>query len=146
MSGETELHPSAWTPDLLYLHLKTRLEDRDRLVQAKFDAISLSMSTALAAAREADDKASTANERRFDSVNEFRGQLNDVMSMMMPRAEADARFVALSEKLDAMQRTVDRSTSGYDATRSTTHQNWGYFIGAAGVMFSIVTIIVMVLG
>ena len=145
MSGETESYPSEWTPDLLYLHLlaiidkldqstQHKLDATNRLFSERHDAQQRAMDAALAASKEAVDKANTANERRFDSVNEFRGQLNDVMSMMLPRAEADSRFKAVDEKLDAIQRTLDRSTSGYDATRSTTQQNWAMLVGAAGVV------------
>jgi hypothetical protein len=35
MSGETEQQPSGWTPDLLFLHLKTREDANDRLIQTQ---------------------------------------------------------------------------------------------------------------
>lgn len=82
------------------------------------------------AALNAADKAITKQERetelrinkqesdirdRFAAVNEFRGQLSDLISTFMPRAEADARIRAVIEKLDG---AVDRETIAVKALES----------------------------
>lgn len=82
------------------------------------------------AALNAADKAITKQEReteqriskqegdirdRFATVNEFRGQLSDLISTFMPRAEADARIRAVVEKLDG---AIERETTATKALES----------------------------
>lgn len=170
MSGETDLEPSGWTPDLLFLHLKTSMENHDRLFQAQmlaltkmlderyetqakaidvafvsqqtamtvaFSAAEKAVNAAILAAKEAVEKANTANEKRFEAVNEFRGQLNDVMTTLISRGEADARFTAIDEKVSSIQRTLDKG-GGKEA--------WGYLVGAVGLVAVIVTMAIQLIG
>jgi len=58
---------------------------------------------ALAASEKAIDKAERAAEKRFESVNEFRAALSDQTATLMPRAEAEARMAALTEKVDDLR-------------------------------------------
>jgi tetrahydromethanopterin S-methyltransferase subunit G len=46
-------------------------------------------------------KAEASNERRFEAVNEFRGQLFDQQQTLVRKAEVDIRFDAINAKLDA---------------------------------------------
>lgn len=139
MSGETE--PSGWTPDLLFLHISKVIADQDRLIQTQFGLSDKAIQAALSAAEKAVEKANTANEKRFENVNEFRGQLNDIMTTLISRVEAEARFTAMGEKVDAMQRILDKSTSGSAASKSTTQANWGYLVGLVSLIAMAVTII-----
>jgi len=169
MSGETESQPSSWTPDLLFLHLKTVLDGHDRLVQTQFvsssrmlderyatqtkaldaaflaqqaamntafSAAEKAVNAALLAAKEAVEKANTANEKRFESVNEFRGQLNDIVTTLISRGEADARFTAIDEKVSAIQRLLDKG-SGKEA--------WGYLVGAVGFVTAGMSVILLLI-
>jgi hypothetical protein len=68
-------------------------------VATSFDASEKAMAAALLAAKEAVEKANLANEKRFDSVNEFRAQLNDMIGTLLPRAEAEVRFTGLDSKV-----------------------------------------------
>lgn len=56
--------------------------------------------TALLSAEKAVTKAELAADKRFEAVNEFRAQLADQAATLMARTEADARLLALSEKLE----------------------------------------------
>jgi hypothetical protein len=51
-------------------------------------------------------KAEAASERRFESVNEFRATLADQATQLMPRAEAEARILALADKLSELTTTT----------------------------------------
>jgi hypothetical protein len=148
MSGETEQQPSGWTPDLLFLHLKTvidaqgdnyleqleamsrmldeRYSTQTKALDAAFAAQQVAMATAqstaekavnaaLQAAKEAVDKANTASEKRFEAVNEFRGQLSDVMSTMIPRTEAEQRFTALDKAIGEIKSVADKGFSTVEA-------------------------------
>jgi len=55
---------------------------------------------ALNAADKAILKQEEATEKRFDSVNEFRGQLSDQAQTFMPRKESEVKMDALTEKID----------------------------------------------
>jgi hypothetical protein len=159
VAGATAHDQSAWTPDLVLTHVlallgssdrrhEQRFTDQDKAVQAALVAQEKAVSAALDAAQRAVLKAEVAAERRFESVNEFRGQLADQAATLLPRTEADARFAALTEKfdglymalgekIDANTRYIDRAggkTTGLDAA-------WGYVIGAAGLVGAVVAIV-----
>ena len=116
MSGE-------WNVDTLHQHLAVQLSDlramlreryetQTKAVDAAFaaqqtamktalDAASAAVAVALGAAEKAVGKAENAAEKRFESINEFRGQLSDQASSFIARTEAEARLQALAEKIDA---------------------------------------------
>jgi exonuclease VII large subunit len=115
---------SDWTTETLRQHVLgliaahemrsyERLKDMDLRYQQRFDAQQQALDAALQAvkeatkadldaAKEAVNKAEKANERRFDAVNEFRAQLADQAASFLTRREAEARFDALMEKLEAL--------------------------------------------
>ena len=84
--------------------------------------------------------------------NEFRGQLDDQAKMLMPRAEADSRFVSVEEKILAAQKSFDdqirglRSSRDEGSGRESAHQsdraqsNW--IIGIViGIIVSVISVI-----
>jgi hypothetical protein len=101
-------------------------------------ALRRELELALDAAKEAVTKAETANEKRFDSVNEFRASLSDLTSTLMPRSEAEIRFSTLSDAVSENTRYIDRSggkATGVDAARDRfigTATVIAVFIGAVG--------------
>lgn len=70
---------------------------------------------ALAAQQLAIGKAETANEKRLDSINEFRGQLNDVITTLMPRTEAVARADGNAARIAELTTTVAAMLSRSEA-------------------------------
>jgi 23S rRNA pseudoU1915 N3-methylase RlmH len=65
---------------------------------AALAAAERAVATALLSAEKAVDKAEAAANKRFEGVNEFRGQLSDQANTFMPRSEAEQRINALAEK------------------------------------------------
>jgi len=61
-------------------------------------AAERAVATALLSAEKAVTKAESATEKRFEAVNEFRGQLTDQAATFMRRDEADTRIRALDDK------------------------------------------------
>jgi hypothetical protein len=100
-------------------------------VQAALTAQEKNTQAALVAAKEAVLKAETAAERRFEAVNEFRGQLADQAATFMPRAEAEQRLRSLAEKLDDLK----------GSSRAGASSLYGYLVAAAGVIFAVVSIV-----
>jgi hypothetical protein len=91
--------------------LDERYATQTRAVDAAFLAQSTAMATALTAAErlvqtaasateKAIGKAELAGDKRFESVNEFRGQLRDQAATFLPRTEYVAGHLALSEKIE----------------------------------------------
>jgi hypothetical protein len=134
MSGETAESISAWTIDSLKeatanqitalgLQFQQQIDDLRSLLDERyetqtaanrvaFDAAEKAVQTALLSAEKAVVKAEVAADKRFDAVNEFRGQLNDQAQTFMPRAEADTRLMSLTEKIDTgLARNVERIRS-----------------------------------
>jgi hypothetical protein len=123
------------------------LADRDKRYEQRWSAQEHAISAALASqekavtaamvsAKEAVLKAEIANEKRFDTVNEFRGTLSDQASKLMPRIEVDARLNAMSEKMSDMSARMDRS----DGRGSGMSMLWGIMVAGFGVIGVLVTI------
>lgn len=138
----------------LLSHIKAILAEMDRRYQERFEAQTKALDaaflaqqtamqaallaaekavqTALSAAEKAVAKAETAAEKRFDAVNEFRGAYQDIISLQMPRAEAEQRLNQLSDKIDELKRDnslrVGHSTGVSDG--------WKILIGVVGILAS----------
>jgi len=89
VSGETEQEVSGWTVDTYRVHNDRFLEERDRRIEQRFTSQALAVDAALAAAKEAVDKAEKAQERRLDLLNEFRAQSSDEQARFATREFVD---------------------------------------------------------
>ena len=98
------------------------------------------MQASLTAADRAVSKAETAAEKRFDSVNEFRGLVGDQQRTLMPRAEAEVILAGHNKRLDAMEQAI--------ATRigegAGIHAGWGYAVGIIGVVLALIAMLVKI--
>lgn len=83
-----------------------RFEAQEKAVNAALIAAKEAVNAALAAAQTAVNKAEIANEKRLDNQNEFRGQLKDQAANLMPRSEADARFVGLEKDVKRLSDSI----------------------------------------
>ena len=137
MTGETRSDESGWTVDTLHEHLDVRMADKDVRDQQRFDAQSQAIAAALQAAKEAVAKAETATEKRFESVNEFRAQLADLVARLLPRNEYDTAHQALIEKISDLASRIDRTEGKATGGRDL----WGYLVGAVGIVVAIVALI-----
>lgn len=98
--------------------LRAFLEERDRRYMEKFLASETAVQAALTAAKEAVSAALVSNEKATAKAeaaqqdynvrsNEFRGQLDDQAKMLMPRAEAQALIVNLTERMEGNKSLAD---------------------------------------
>lgn len=85
-----------------------------------FDAALIAVRDSLTAALHASDKAILKQEgaiqARFESVNEFRGQLADQARMFLPKSEGDLRFSSVERRLEDVanwRRTIDLKFAEY---------------------------------
>jgi hypothetical protein len=99
--------------------IKALVDERDVRYSQRFAAQQEALTAALSAAKEAVaaallaadravTKAELASEKRFESVNEFRGALSDQTSKLIPRTEADQRFSAMEDKINLNTERLER--------------------------------------
>src|ERR1700686_742943 len=83
-------------------YVDRRFDDQDKAVQTALTSAEKAVQAALAAAKEAVTKAEIANDKRFESVNEFRGQLADQTATLMPRTEFNVQHKTLEDKISTL--------------------------------------------
>lgn len=114
-----------------------RFDDQSVAVAAALAAQKEAVAAALTAADRAVSKAELAAERRFEGVNEFRGQLSDQAATFMSRAEALLQMQANADKIDALATRMDR-TEG----RSTgLNAGWVIFTTAVAALGVVVALL-----
>lgn len=126
------------TANITVEQLYTLINERDRQYQQRFEAQEKAVNAALiaakefgaaalSAAKEAVNKADAADEKRFDSVNEFRAQQKDLISTFMSRSEMEARFKSTEASIDRLDQIASTWQGRVEGI------NWVYvFIGAVG--------------
>lgn len=88
MTDKEPCSPQGWTLDTLKEYLTSRI-----------DGLKENVGTAMTAADKAIAKAETASDKRFESVNEFRKSLDDMVNTLLPRQEYRVQHDALVEKV-----------------------------------------------
>lgn len=114
-----------------------RFEAQEKAVQAAFAAQKEAINAALAAADRAVTKAELATEKRFESVNEFRGTLDNQQRTLIPRSEVDVIARGITDKIIDLTKTIDRM----QAERQGIKGGYGYAVGIVGLVLTIVTLI-----
>lgn len=112
---------------------KQMSDERDSRYTERAASQEKAVGAALQAAKEAVEKAEKANEKRFESVNEFRSALSDQSAGFLPRNEYNARHETLEQAIQEMKGRMDKNEG-----RSTgLGDGWGYLIGAVGMIIGI---------
>lgn len=97
------------------------------------------ISVALAASKEAVLKAENATEKRFESVNEFRGTLDNQQRTLIPRSEVDVLIRSVTEKIGSLEKIVDAMS----VERKGIVAGWGYAVGVVGFLLAIGSLILI---
>ena len=114
-------------------YVEAMLHQRDKQVDA-----------AIAAAALATSKAESATEKRFEGVNEFRAALDDASKRQVPRAEYAQALNQIDEKIDAVKGALDSKIADLKGSnRAGASALWGYIVGAAGFLFGLITVVVL---
>jgi len=104
-------------------------------IDAAFSAQKEGISAALAAADRAVNKAELATEKRFESVNEFRGTLDNQQRTLIPRSEVDVMVKGLEEKISNLVKLLDELRNrerAQDSASKGVRDGWGYAVGVIG--------------
>lgn len=132
---------SDWTVATLKEHLEARLKADRELADERHSSSQTAMSAALAAAKEAVLKSESASEKRFESVNEFRGALDANQRTLFPRAEADLALKNINDKIDQINKAANdkidllaKAADARTAQRSGVSMGWAAAIGVIGLV------------
>ncbi len=125
-----------WTLATLKEYLEMRLEEADRRAEQRYTLARGTIEAAQASAKEAVEKAESANERRFESVNEFRRTLSDQTASFITRDTYDVQHRALEITVDLLRERVDRAEGRTLGERRTSSQAWAYILAVAGLALS----------
>ena len=132
----------------------TLIEGNDKRYEERFSASQKALelglagqkseiSAALAAADRAVLKAETATEKRFESVNEFRGTLDQQQRTLIPRSEVDVLMRGLEEKIFTLGKSLDETKGAIAAMQSEragVRGGYGYAVGIVGFVLTVVSL------
>ena len=105
-------------------------EKESKRVDGRFEALDKAVT-----------KAEEATEKRFESVNEFRAQLNDQTRTFIPRNE-------LEEKLKYIKEIALKSgsrVSTMEDIKKGSHMTWVYAITAINTILAIAALVVAII-
>jgi len=100
---------SDWTVRTLHEHVQRMIEAEHRWIEAKLAAVVDAMEAMHLASDKALSKAEHASEKRFESVNEFRGQLSDQINRFLTKSEYEAHHIDLERRTLAIERFVSEN-------------------------------------
>lgn len=116
---------------------RERIKGLRQLLNVTSAASDRANGLALEAAEKAVLKAESANERRFEAVNEFRATLSDQAAQFITRKEVEALLSAVNATLGRLESNAANQTGrgqGYGSLVS-------YAIAGAGVVIAIAAVI-----
>lgn len=116
------------------------IAERDRQYLQRFEAQQQAVTAALDSAQRAVQKAETASDARFASVNEFRAALSDASAKQITRVEVDEKIIALNEKLSALKESIE-VIRGIVVSKVSEEKGmaagWGYLVSGVGFLITI---------
>lgn len=95
-----------WTLETLKEYHDTRINELDRRITQAIDDRDARVDLAMSAAKEAVVKADSANERRLDLLNEFRGQQADEARKYAPMLLVDEKFFTINQRMSLLERSI----------------------------------------
>jgi hypothetical protein len=126
-----------------------RFSDNSKAIDAALSAAKDAVAAALIAAERATTKAEVTQNQRLDSQNEFRGQLKDQASTLMPRVEVIGLIKALDDRFEVRIRSVEDKFTALSqqvlqasARAEGAAQTWGYITVGMGLAFAGLTLFV----
>jgi len=115
-------------------HVMALLAEMDRRFEAAIAAQDKAVQIAMIASEKAVVKAEIAAEKRFESVNEFRGQLSDQAATFMPRAETEQRLNRIVEDITVLQKL----TASGGGRLLGANASWAMMLGLGGLIITLV--------
>ena len=110
-------------------------------IEARFCALERAHKVSEETTLRAVQEANVANEKRFDSVNEFRGVLTDNVRSFVTRPEFEAKY----DETRRMMETISARLAAIEDRGQGRSQLWVIIMGIMGVFALIASFIVGVL-
>lgn len=123
-------------------------QNSDKAIAAALASAKDATSSALTSSKEAVTKAEIANEKRFESVNEFRAQLADQAATFVSRTEAQAYRDATDNKMESLKELLDKVDKRLDITagrNAGSASTIGYAVTAIGVLILIINFVFFII-
>jgi hypothetical protein len=121
-----------------FINMKTLIDANDKNYNQRFDSVIEATKNALSAADRAIIKAESATEKRFESINEFRGTLADQQHTLIPRSEVEVLIQGLSNRIKTLEtynsENVGKATEQKDV--------FAYIVGAIGTILAVIAYLV----
>lgn len=121
----------------------TRINELRTALTAQIGNVQREIQIAFDAAQAAIAKAEHANEKRFEGVNEFRGELADRWEKTMPREVAEALISGLADRVHNLELDDSKNKGSYQSERRQKDSVEKWHIWAAGGVLSIVLAILI---
>lgn len=122
------------------LDIRNFIQTAENLELERIEGLRREIGISHAASEKAIEKQEVANEKRFQSVNEFRAQLSSQQTQFMPREVVEKEIDAIEKRIIKLERE-DATGTG----RRMGSQNLGSLIfalvGAAGTLIAIVLVV-----
>ena len=133
-------------------HMERQIVALHTLIMQRLDLNDRAIEAALRSAADAVEKAEVASNKRFDSVNEFREQLADVIRTFLSRDLAevsfknvDERLRKVSDELAVLRQAAAEDQARDDGSRENKLDSRAFFIAIFGLLLSIVAVATSVL-
>jgi len=120
------------TNDKSLKRLEGIINERDRFYVAQIAGLKELIGQSLTAADRALQKAESTSEKRFDSVNEFRGAMGDMQKHFIRSDVVESRLGAMDEKLNELFRWREAQKGRGNALADV----WGWVVAAATIVIS----------
>jgi chorismate mutase len=117
-------------------NLRELIEESRKQTELRITCVQREMTVINDASEKAITKADAANEKRFESVNEFRAQMADQSVLFIPRREVETLFNSNSEKITALTDRMNRS----EGRGMGISQLAGWIFGGAGFLVGLIAI------
>jgi hypothetical protein len=118
-------------------NIHTLIDANDQNYNQRFDNVIQATKSALDAADRAVNKAEVASEKRFDAVNEFRAQQQDIINRFMPRNEVLIMVDALNTRIENLEKANVMS----QGTSKGLGNAWAYIVGGIALVSSVIALL-----
>ncbi len=129
--------------------IATALENLNQSLDLRFSNIHELLDVKVASLRKEGDirfessekailKQEAASEKRFENVNEFRAQMEDLQNTLMPRKEVETLFASITERVATLNDRMNRETG----RGAGVAQLAGWIFGGVGVLVGMISIFV----
>lgn len=117
--------------------LEERVSQNEKLTKAHFVALEAAVKNSNESSDRALQKAEVAQEKRLDSVNEFRGQLKDQTATFITRNEYSQAHQFITDKLAGLENKIALS----EGAKTGIGIGWELIIGIIGILGIVSTFI-----